>query len=215
MKKEARVDNVEKYITKLKPIISKTRFSQLTIDEISKHMDISKATLYKYFSSRDEIIQVAVEHTINYLNEADSSIQDESISYVERFQKIYEQSVKCVIYISDVFLYDLKESYPDLYDNLSVARQKRYKNLQTFFDSGMDMGIFNRVNTALFMVQDDAVLRSIMKQSFCIQFDLTLKQALIDFYQLKKLQLFKPEFIDTVDDSVIEKQIVQIIQTIS
>ncbi|HCX47695.1 MAG TPA: hypothetical protein DG757_01340, partial [Bacillus sp. (in: Bacteria)] len=39
------------YINKIKPIIRKTSFSQLKIDEIAKYMDISKATLYKRFST--------------------------------------------------------------------------------------------------------------------------------------------------------------------
>ncbi|MDQ0198230.1 hypothetical protein J2S10_001371 [Neobacillus ginsengisoli] len=49
---------------------------------------------------------------------------------------------------------------------------------------------------------DDAVLRRNMVPSFSIKYDLTLKQALMDFYQLKKYQLFKPEYLDKVDDSV-------------
>ncbi len=212
MKKAA---SIEKYIEKIKPIIRKTKFSQLKIDDIARYMDISKATLYKNFSTKDEIIQVVVAHYIDYLSEADSIVQDENISFTQRFQKTFEQSLKCVIYVSDLFLNDLKESYPYLFENLEVAQQNRNKNLEAFFKAGMDQGIFNRINAVLFMVQDDAVLRRIMVPSFSIKYDLTLKQALMDFYQLKKNQLFKPEYLDTVDDSVIEKEIVQTLSTIT
>ena len=57
------------YINKIKPVIRKTSFSQLKIDEIAKYMDISKATLYKRFSSKDEIIEAVVEDFMNYLLE--------------------------------------------------------------------------------------------------------------------------------------------------
>jgi hypothetical protein len=70
------------------------------------------------------------------------------------------------------------------------------------------------MNAVLFMVQDDAVLRCIMEPSFSIQYDVTLKQAIIDFYKMKQYQLLKPEYLDTVDDSVIEQEIVRILQTI-
>ena len=79
----------------------------------------------------------------------------------------------------------------------------------------MDQKIFNRMNAVLFMVQDDAVLRHIIEPSFSIQYDVTLKQAIIDFYKMKQYQLLKPEYLDTVDESVIEKGIVKILQTIS
>ncbi|MCF6411766.1 TetR/AcrR family transcriptional regulator [Pseudalkalibacillus salsuginis] len=212
MKKAA---SIEKYIEKIKPIIRKTKFSQLKIDDIARYMDISKATLYKNFSTKDEIIQVVVAHYIDYLSEADTIVQDENISFIERFQKTFEQSLKCVIYVSDLFLNDLKESYPYLFENLELAQQNRNKNLEAFFKAGMDQEIFNQINAVLFMVQDDAVLRRIMVPSFSIKYDLTLKQALMDFYQLKKYQLFKSEYLDTVDDSVIEKEIVQTLSTIT
>ncbi|KEK23363.1 TetR/AcrR family transcriptional regulator [Bacillus gaemokensis] len=203
------------YINKIKPIIRKTSFSQLKIDEIAKYMDISKATLYKRFSSKDEIIQAVVEDYINYLLEGDLDNQDEGISYAERFQKTFIHSLKCVTYISDVFLQDLKESYPHLWDQLVVAQQNRNHNLQVFFESGMQQGVFNQINAQLFMVQDEVVLRRIMDQSFCIQYDITLKQALIDFYNLKKYQLFKPQYLDTANDSIIAKEIIAILQMIS
>ncbi|TKI88556.1 TetR/AcrR family transcriptional regulator, partial [Bacillus wiedmannii] len=34
-------------------------------------------------------------------------------------------------------------------------------------------------------------------------------------YQLKKYQLFKPEYIDAIDDSEIEKEVIAILQMIS
>jgi hypothetical protein len=71
------------------------------------------------------------------------------------------------------------------------------------------------MNAVLFMVQDDAVLRRIMEPLFSIQYDVTLKQAIIEFYKMKQYQLIKPEYLETVDDSVIEEKIVRILQTIS
>jgi AcrR family transcriptional regulator len=207
--------SVEQYIEKIKPIIRRIKFSQLKIDDIAKYMDISKVTLYKHFSSKDEIIQQVVDYYINYLQGADTVVKDDSISYVERFELTFLQSLICVIYISDLFLEDLKEFYPYHFENLAAALQNRNKNLQTFFESGMDQKVFNRLNAVLFMVQDDAVLRRFMEPSFSIQYDVTLKQAIMDFYKMKQYQLLKPDYLDKVDISDFENRIVKILQTIS
>ncbi|MFB5675182.1 TetR/AcrR family transcriptional regulator [Paenibacillus terreus] len=204
----------EKYLQKIKPVIRTIRFSQLKIDEIAKYMDISKVTLYKHFSSKDEIIQKLVDYSINFLAEVDDVVKDDSLSYIERFQKTFLQSLICVIYLSDIFLQDLKEFYPPLFEKLAAAQQNRNTNLQAFFEAGMDQNIFNRMNAVLSMVQDDAVLRRIMEPAFSIQYDVTLKQAIFDYYKMKQYQLLKPEYLDTVDDSVVEKEIVKILQTI-
>jgi AcrR family transcriptional regulator len=204
----------DKYIEKIKPVIRKNKFSQLKIDDIAKYMDISKVTLYKHFSSKDEIIEQVVEYNITYLQECDAVVKDHSVSFIERFQKTFLQSLICVIYLSDLFLNDLKEFYPHLFERLTAAQQNRNKNLQTFFESGMDQKFFNRMNAVLFMVQDDAVLRRIMEPSFSIQYDVTMKQAIVDFYKMKEYQLLKPEYLDTVDDSIIEKESIKILLTI-
>ncbi|MNL44777.1 hypothetical protein D3C87_1673740 [compost metagenome] len=119
------------------------------------------------------------------------------------------------MYISDLFLQDLKEFYPHHFENLSVALHNRNKNLQAFFESGMEQQIFNRLNAVLFMVQDDAVLRRFIEPSFSIQYDITLKQAIMDYYHMKQYQLLKPEYLKMIDDSDIEKKIVNILQAIS
>ncbi|MNS96359.1 hypothetical protein D3C72_1306550 [compost metagenome] len=80
----------------------------------------------------------------------------------------------------------------------------------------MDQKIFNRMNAVLSLVQDDATLRRIMEPTFSIQwYDLTLKQAIIEFYKMKQYQMIRPEHLDTVVDSDFESQVGEILQTIS
>ncbi|QMV42111.1 TetR/AcrR family transcriptional regulator [Cohnella cholangitidis] len=207
--------SVEKYIEKIKPVIRRTKFSQLKVDDLAKYMDISKVTLYKYFASKDDIIEQVVEYYMDYSKKADAAANDDSVSFLDRFQITFLQSLMCAVYISDLFLQDLKEFYPHHFENLSVALQNRNKNLQTFFESGMEQRIFNRLNAVLFMVQDDAVLRRFIEPSFSIQYDITLKQAIMDYYRMKQYELLKPEYLKMIDDSNMEGKIVHILQTIS
>ncbi|WP_163880960.1 TetR/AcrR family transcriptional regulator [Paenibacillus favisporus] len=207
--------SADHYIEKIKPVIRKNKFSQLKIDDIARYMDISKVTLYKHFSSKDDIIQQVVEYEMNYLQQADAVVNDETVSYIKRFQQTFLQSLICVIYISDLFLEDLKEFYPRLFESLVIAQQNRNKNLESFFEAGMDQGIFNRMNAVLSLVQDDATLRRIMEPTFSIQwYDLTLKQAVMEFYRMKKYQMIRPEHWGKVDEFQIEDEVVRILQTI-
>ncbi|MNN03966.1 Bacterial regulatory protein, tetR family [compost metagenome] len=208
--------NANHYLNKIKPIVRKTKFSQLRIDDISKYMDISKVTLYKHFSSKDDIIEQVVDYEIQYLQQADLVVNDDSLSYVDRFQKTFLQSLLCVVYLSDLFLQDLKEFYPTLYDKLVMAQQNRNKNLQAFFETGMDRKVFNRMNPVLPLIQDDATLRRFMEPTFSIQwYDLTLKQAIIEYYRMKQYQMIRPEHLDVIEDSNFESQVAEILLTIS
>lgn len=207
--------SVDTYVEKIKPIIRKTKFSQLKVDDIAKYMDISKVTLYKHFSSKDDIIEQVVDYYVEYSKKADAVVKDDSVSFLERFKLTFLQSLMCAAFISDLFLQDLKEFYPHHFENLSVALQNRNKGLQAFFESGMEQQIFNRLNAVLFMVQDDAVLRRFIEPSFSIQYDITLKQAIMDFYYMKQYQLLKSEYLKEIDNSDMEKKVVHILQAIS
>ncbi|MGG1552957.1 TetR/AcrR family transcriptional regulator [Paenibacillus ferrarius] len=207
--------SVDTYVEKIKPIIRRTRFSQLKVDELVKYLDISKATFYKHFPSKDDIIEQVVNYYIDYAKKADTVVKDDSVSFLDRFQLTFLQSLMCVTFITDLFLQDLKEFYPRHFDKLSIALQNRNKSLQTFFELGMEQQIFNRLNAVLFMVQDDAVLRRFFEPSFSIQYDITLKQAIMDFYYMKQYQLLKPEYLKMIDDSDMDTKIVNILQAIS
>lgn len=58
--------SAETYVEKIKPVIRKTKFSQLKVDDLAKYMDISKVTLYKHFSSKDDVIEQVVDYYIDY-----------------------------------------------------------------------------------------------------------------------------------------------------
>ncbi|MDG0810567.1 TetR/AcrR family transcriptional regulator [Cohnella rhizosphaerae] len=211
---------IDVYLQKIKPLLRKTRFSQLKIDEIAKAMDISKVTLYKHFSSKDEIIEQVTDYYIDYLQSSDTVVGDDSLSYAERFRHTFAQSLIGVLYVSDLFLEDLKAYYPHHYERLAAAQQSRSKNLQSFFEAGMERQAFNPLNAQLFIVQDDAVLRRFLEPSFSIQYDVTLKQAILDFYRMKQYQLLAPAYLhealeDPEGQSALESKIAQILQNFS
>ena len=80
----------------------------------------------------------------------------------------------------------------------------------------MDRKVFNRMNPMLPLIQDDATLRRIMEPNFSIQwYDLTLKQAIIEYYKMKQYQMIRPEHLDAIDDSNFESQVAEILLTIS
>ncbi len=83
-----------------------------------------KATLYKRFSSKDEIIEAVVEDFMNYLLEGDADNQDESMSFTERFQKTFIHSLKCVTYISDVFFARFERSISAFVGSISRCPTK-------------------------------------------------------------------------------------------
>jgi hypothetical protein len=130
------------------------------------------------------------------------------------FRLSFEHSLKTVIYMPDFLLQDLRELYPRLYEKLMFAMRDHIRSMQRFIDAGAEAGVFRRVSAPLYVIQDETVLRRLFEPSFSIQFDVTLKQALIEYYLLKKHQLIVPEMLHALDDAEAERDIARLIQRI-
>ncbi|WP_052350348.1 TetR/AcrR family transcriptional regulator [Paenibacillus gorillae] len=180
----------------------KDGFQHLRMDDIAKHMDVSRATMYKHFSSKEEVIEAVVSVFVNYIEklEARSSDDDES-SFGLWFQQLFEQSVSLVGKITEAFLRDLQGSYPDLYDQLKDTLNRREKETLAFYQDGKQRGIFNPINEKFLLLQDDLLLREIINVKYLLYNQLSIQQALHDYYQFKKIQLFRADKLSLVDDA--------------
>ncbi|CAM4294739.1 AcrR family transcriptional regulator [Paenibacillus endophyticus] len=191
-----------KLLKKLISSVMKDGFQHLRMDDIAKHMFVSRATMYKYFSSKEEVIEGVVRIFIDYLEKMeDRTKEDDEKWFGIWFQKLFEQSVNLVGKITDVFLKDLQSVYPDLYDNLKSVLNKREKMTLEFYQEGKEKGIFNMINEKFILLQDDMLLREIIDAKYLLFNQMSIEQVLSDYYQLKKIQLFKAEKLSTVDDS--------------
>jgi AcrR family transcriptional regulator len=206
---EKRKSTKNKLILKIFPYIQKQGFSLLKMDDAAKYMDISKATMYKYFASKDEIIECLVEQCVNYTTKLEfeevpqklTSVQssrpshEDLMLYGESFNKAFKLSIKMAFYLSDVFLQDINIVYPNLSATLSQAVEQCQKRLIAYFDNGMELGVFHRMNSGILLIQLDVVLRRLLDSKLLMQHNMTLKQAMLDFYLAFKYQVFNEEWI--------------------
>ncbi|WP_044645169.1 TetR/AcrR family transcriptional regulator [Paenibacillus terrae] len=211
---DKKYDTCSKLSVKLAPYVKKNGFQTLRMEEIAKIMDISRATLYKYFSTKEEVIEFVVNNFIEFINELVVDSLDTDQLYGTRFHQLFEQSILLAVYITDIFLKELEHIHPEKYDRLRGAMQLREQQLLEFYDEGMQKGVFNQVNGKLLILQDE-LLRSMTDVKYLMLNNLTIHQVLYDYYQLKKIQLFKPEKIQAVDDAPMIPKIEYLAQKIS
>ncbi|WP_436938033.1 TetR/AcrR family transcriptional regulator [Staphylococcus xylosus] len=203
----ANTETRNKLILKLIPIVRKKGFQTLRMEDIAKYMGISKATMYKYFTSKEEIIKIVVDSFVNYINELTIQPFDTVQSFGIKFRELFEQSILLGAYVSDIFVKELKVTYPHLYEILKEAMKKREVQISKFYNEGKSQGIFNDINERLIFLQKDVLIREILDTKFLISNDMTLNQALFDLYKLMKFQLIKSEKMEIMNDPDILKRI--------
>lgn len=205
-----------KLCKKLMAPLRSSGFQQLRMDDIAKHMDISKATLYKYFSSKDEIIDQVIENFINYVEEKDAEdLPDVDVPYEKRFRDTFVQTYVIASYRSEQFLKDLRETYPDKYAKLEAAIAARNERLRLFYEEGMEAGVFIRQNATLLILQDELLFRNLIDPVYLMKYNLTLRNAICDYYQIKKRQILVSFSAGSAEDVEMRERLERLAQKVA
>ena len=88
-------------------------FVRVTADEIAAELGISKATLYKEFRSKEEVLLVVVrEFMADVAGRVDILMNDESLSFVDRLAALSSLVGSRISELGPLFIRDIQKSAP-------------------------------------------------------------------------------------------------------
>ena len=192
--KKERIDDPqlkEQWVRVLLPIYINNGLRKFSMDDIAAHLGISKATLYKHFRSREEIIENALVVKLNDIGSFREKLFDEEQEYWDRyFNAIYIFFAE-ISGISTDFLLDLKTLYPEIWKRVEFFRSYAADMLRDFYQQGIELGLFNDISPALLVASDKMFFDLISDPDFLKTQQLTLQQAFKDYFTLRTKGLFQ------------------------
>ena len=192
----------EKYITMLLPIFQEHGLNKFTMDDIASELGISKATLYHYFSSKDEIIASILKHILYGIREFEPIVMDEDADFIDRYFRALQVLYQNTQGISNIFLSDLKEGYPQLWVQIDQFSEHSIQVLKTFYDSGKKKGFFHNIHTAILTASDRMFFHTLSDPTFLETNKLTMREAFEEYFKLKCFGL-----LPTEDESQVKRVI--------
>lgn len=175
----------EKYVKMLMPIFQQHGLNKFTMDDIAAELGISKATLYHYFSSKDEIISSILKFILSGIKEFEPVILNEEEDYIDRYFKALQILYENTQGISNIFLADLKEGYPQLWNLVDQFSEHSIQVLKAFYDSGKRSGNFNDIHTSILAASDRMFFHTLSDPEFLEANQLTMKEAFEQYFKLK------------------------------
>ncbi len=151
-------------------------FSRVTMEELAQTLGISKKTLYRYYSTKDDLIREIVDQTeAEMSNYCRSLVESKQYNFIEKHAllghfigtKISQQSV--------AFWSDLERYLPEVY---SSHAKKREETVRTHFLDLIQQGIKQKylrkdVNPHVVMLMFLAVIEGVFKPSIVSTLPLT------------------------------------------
>ncbi len=98
-------------------------FTRVTMDELAVELKISKKTLYRHFSGKDELLEAAIEWQILHIKRQIAEICAAPSDFIERLERLCSFIITTLARASQGFLEDLRRSRPDLWKRMTDFRR--------------------------------------------------------------------------------------------
>lgn len=195
------------YAEKIMETVRTEGFISLTIQDLAHLMGISRASLYNFFASKEDLIQEVIEIYIDYLTRSNQFINNPRYPYIRRLPAVFEQAVFSTVYASEIYLNELKSECPEYYKRQIQVADERLLILHRFYKNGISDGDFNPLNPSLVIQQDEAALHKILNSSFLFDNDLSLEDCMYSYYEMMKYRSFSHNTLKPGKDPHIEKAV--------
>ena len=174
------------------PFFMEKGLQEVTMDDAAAYLQKSKATIYKYFPSRENLIQEGLAVKLAQLKSFVPILQEPGKDYLERYNQAMAQFLADAGDISNIFLKDLKAVFPTLWQQVETFRKFAQMVLHQFYLEGIAEGKLKKIHPALLVQMDRFVFEELTDGEFLSNNNLSLKEAFAQYLEIKFFGIVKP-----------------------
>lgn len=115
----------------------------ITMDDIAKELSISKKTIYQYFSDKDEVVELSMQHYMEQQKVIFEEMQQKATNTLEELYYISQHIKTGFQNISMSALFDIQKHYPKVWQMFLVYKEEVFKKTMTdTINRGIQEGYF-------------------------------------------------------------------------
>jgi AcrR family transcriptional regulator len=190
---KVRIDDQSKkreWLTQLIPAFQNRGLKGFSMDEVARVLDVSKATVYRYFSSREEILQEMLVLKIEQISRFEQKLQDDRLSYMDRYVEALQMALAGMSNLSTRFLSDLKKLYPQVWEGVEQFLDHAVEQLRRFYAKGIEEGEFADLDPKVLALTDEIFLRQCNDPEWLETHGLSIEQAIGAYFRMKFAGIF-------------------------
>jgi AcrR family transcriptional regulator len=191
-----RIDDPElksDWIKQLAPVYLRNGLNKFTMDDIASKLGISKATLYKYYSSREEILDDVVQKRITDIELLEEDLKDDKITFTKRYFETIKKASIMLAEMSNNFLADTRQLYPELWEKMRNFQNRAFIVAETFYKKGIEAGIMNDINPKILALTDKMLIAALSDERFLGDADISLQNVFDGYFEMKSNGIFKQQ----------------------
>lgn len=168
------------------PYFQEMGLKSFKMDMLASMLGKSKTTIYKYFVGREDLIELIIDYKLTELEKFEDHLFNEELNYIERNQRSVQHIVDVLHGISNKFLFDISDIYPELWQRVQDFRIYASSRLEEYYIEGVNRGIFKGIHPQVLILNDNLFFEAILSKQFLTDENgLTVEDALNDYFKLK------------------------------
>ncbi len=153
-------------------------FSKTTVEDIAKDLRMSKKTIYKYFPSKEKLMNAAISFLQKQISGHITKILDSDDNAVLKIFNIFEFIGKLLEKIDERAIQDFKYRIPDVWEKIDHFRTNLIQNILTkVIDQGKSEGLIIEYPTEIIMAIYTAGLRDVINPDFIMNNKFSIEDA--------------------------------------
>jgi len=173
------------WVEMLLPHFVERGIKDVPIDEVVRLLGKSKATVYKHFESHQEIVSLVTAKKLNELKDFQPILKDSSKTYQDRYMLAVGYVSRHLGDVSNVFLSDLREIYPEQWNLINSFKLMALGELKVFYISGIQEGTFAEINPDLMVLSDELFFDALTNPEFLNSRGLNIQTAFESYFQMR------------------------------
>jgi len=128
IRKEEIQDNFKVHFLSIQKLFSEFGIRNVTMDDIAHNLHVSKKTIYKYYSCKEELVCDIYRNDCYRFKGSLNALKRENIEAISKTIQLYNLLLINVLSIKTHIHYDLKKYYPDLLHEIAEQRSEAVYN---------------------------------------------------------------------------------------
>jgi AcrR family transcriptional regulator len=117
----------------------------VTMDDVAKHLYISKKTLYQHFTDKEDLVRNIVLLDYNNRNKFFLELNKKELNAIEELFEVYRMINSIFRDFNASMEYDIHKYYPDLYSKVKDIRRKQmYHAMYNNMNKGKREGLYRK-----------------------------------------------------------------------
>jgi len=118
-------DRAYQIIIKVSSLFHRFGIKSITMDDVAKHLGISKKTLYGFFIDKEDLVRQVLMHDYDLKLQAFLEIRKKNLNAIEELFEVYKMITEIYKDYNPSVEYDVRKYYPSLFFQLREVKRTR------------------------------------------------------------------------------------------